>query len=88
MLSKRDMDLFRRVTLRKGFHILRWGPALAVRIDRLAQADLIYWGTDSNYPGRSKHRFGDEVGVAQSVHRHMGIRINLTTKGQILRKKL
>ena len=88
MLGKRDMELFRRVTLRKGFHILRWGPALAVRIDRLCQAGLIDWRTDSNYPGRSKYRMGDDVGVSQCVHRHMGIRLNLTPKGKIVRNKL
>lgn len=88
MIGKTDVTLFRRVIPRKGLHIHRWGPALAARIDRLAQAGLVDWRTDSNYPGRSKHRMGDDVGVAQCVHRHMGIRLTLTPKGKIVRNKM
>lgn len=88
MISPRDMDLFRRIILRKGFHLLRWSPDIATRIDRLVAANLITWRTDSNYPGRSKIRLGTEPGVTQCVQRHMGIRLELTKKGLIMRNKL
>lgn len=81
------MALFRRVSLRKGLHIRRWGPDLANRIDRLYRAGLIHWGTDSNYPGRSKIRMLDDIGITQCVQRHMGLRLTLTPKGKIVRSK-
>ena len=87
LLSKHDMALFRKIHPLKGFHMHRWGPRMAASVDRLTHSGLVTWATDSSYPGRSTPRMGNEVGVTQFIHRHMGIRVMLTPRGKQVRKK-
>lgn len=83
MLGEGDIALFHKIHPRRGFHIHRWGPDVAARIDRLVRDGLVSWSTDSNYPGKHvKHRVGNEVGVMQSVHRFGGMRLMLTQRGK------
>ena len=88
MISSKDMELFRRVKPRKGFHVRRWGPTFARRVDRLFDAGLITWSTQSAYPGRSRIRLMEDYGIAACVHRHMGMLLELTPKGHVVWRKL
>jgi hypothetical protein len=51
MLSSKDIELFRRVKPRKGFHVKSWKPFFAYRIDRLVAAGLIHWTISGDKPG-------------------------------------
>lgn len=85
MISSLDVALLRRIKPRTGLHLDRWELVHAHRIDRLYDAGLILWGTESNYRHRSKLTPGH---ITAHLHRHKGMRLILTPKGQMIRNKL